>query len=374
MILSTKKRIDIAEKCKRRLDILKRQDTTVTSVPKPGELDILKECYSEGSKPGILVELAKCKGLGKSKFAEIVKEMNQERKKFAKDFANQDDYYNIVTEIVSKNELDKQTKSDIENLKKLFKEIKDIQKEACEHACEQREAWHKLNDDGRYDEAERYGYYNKTIRENFKRTDILWFQQGLVNKVLFASVSSKSVLILEDGFTTWSNSFEEAKKLADRFFAARNEILTIFKNNKKLEPYLLTASNSKEAGKEIQSILKRIAERKNFVKKQSQEWGHYANKKGKNQPKEEWDKVKLEVAEYMSKLEWKDESTTESRLKEAFKNFRKKQNNYSDGGLTKLKKYLEEKCKPVTVIEAPPAQAQSSEKTDLWNLLDWSRN
>ena len=358
MILSARKRDAIAEKCKRRLDILKRQGTTVTSVPKPGELDILKECYSEGSKPGILVELAKCKGLGKSKFAEIVKEMNQERKKFAKDFANQDDYYNIVTEIVSKNESDRQIKSDIESLKKLFEEIKNVQEEAYKYACKQREEWRKLNDAGSYDEAERYGYYNKTIRENFKRTDVLWFQQGLVNKVLFAYVSSKPVLTLEDGFTTWSNSFGEAERLIKRFGKARDEILVIFRDNKKLEPYLLTASNSKEAGKEIQSILKRIADRKNFVKKQSHEWGHYANKKGKNQPKEEWDKVKLEAAEYMSELEWQERDTTELRLREAFKNFRKKQNNYSDGGLTTLKKYLEEECKPVEVKEAAPAPTQ----------------
>ena len=361
MILSTKKRDAIAEKCKRRLNVLKRQGTTVTSVPKPGEFDILKECYSEGSKPGILVELAKCKGLGKSKFAEIVKEMNQERKKFAKDFANQDDYYNIVTEIVSKNESDRQIQSDIESLKKLFEEIKDIQKKACEHACEQREAWHKLNDAGRYDEAERYGYYNKTIRENFKRTDVLWFQQGLVNKVLFASVSSKPVLTLEDGFTTWSNSFTEARRLGNEFIANKNKILTIFKNNEKLEPYLLTASNSKEAGEEIQSILKRIANRKDFVKKQSHEWGHYVNKKGKNQPKEKWDKVKLEAAEYMSELEWQEGGTTELRLKEAFKNFRKKQNNYSGDDFTTLKKYLEEH-KPVEVQEVSSALAQSSKR------------
>ena len=343
MILSARKRDAIAEKCKRRLDILKRQGTTVTSVPKPGELDILKECYSEGSKPGILVELAKCKGLGKSKFAEIVKEMNQERKKFAKDFANQDDYYNIVTEIVSKNELDEQTKSDIESLKKLFEEIKNVQEEAYKYACGQREEWHKLNDAGRYDEAERYGYYNKTIRERFKRTNILWSQQGITSKVLFLCVNdqSKPVIALEDGFGTWRNSFNEARRLGDKFIADTNKILTIFKNNKKLEPYLLTASNSKEAGEEIQSILKRIANRKDFVKKQSHEWGHYANKKGKNQPKEEWDKVKLEAAEYMSELEWQEGGTTELRLKEAFKNFRKKQNNYSGDDLTTLKKYLE---------------------------------
>ncbi len=316
MILSTKKKNEIAKKCEQRFNLIKDYPY-VTSVPEKGKPYILKECYSEGGTPGILVELAKCKGLGKSKFADIVKEMNKERKKFAKDFANQGNYYNIVSKFAVGN--DSSLKADIEKLNKIYKKIEAMEKDAYDVACKQRDRYKKASKD----DQGKYGYYPSKNPAS-SNGQIRWICHGLILNIVFFSAHGYPCYICVDRFVTWKESKEESKKFIDEYNNLRIKFLEIFDNNPKLEPYLLLQSTPRNVTKEINSVLKRVADYKEFVEIQCKKWGHYFCKKGPQNTY--WDKVKYEVAKYMSNLNWK-ETKSDEEIKEVLEELRKKKGN-----------------------------------------------
>ena len=309
MILSMGKRNQIAEECEKDLEKIKNYKL-VTSVPEEGKPYLMKLLYSESRQnPGILVRLAKCKGIGKSKFEEIVKKLNSERKKRSVDFENQKDYYNIVAKFTANN--NPELKEAINQLNQIYEQLKSVNDKAYEVAISAEKYYKRESNKSRESyELKNIGKYSETLCDQFKKSNVMWYSgQGLTTNVLFGFWDNKEGIALPNGFV----AFYPQNKVEELFYNSRNlrhQFLKVFNDNKGLEKYLLTAPNSQAAEKEIRWVLKRTTDYKDFVKLQCEMWKkYYEDKKqykGKKQVSFYWDRVKIKAAKYMSNLQWKE--------------------------------------------------------------------
>ena len=374
MILSMGKRNQIAEECKKDLEKIENYKS-VTSVPEEGQPYLLKELYSESKQhPGILVRLAKCKGIGKSKFEEIVKKLNSERKKRSVDFENQKDYYNIVAKFTANN--NPELKEAINKLNQIYEQLKAVDNEAYEVASSAEKYYKRVSREGGapYYEIQRklstIGCYSITIRDKFKRSNEMWSRaQGLTTNVLFGYWSNnKKNITLPNGFVAFYPQ-NKVKELFDKSTGLRHQFLKVFNDNKGLEKYLLTAPNSQAAEKEIRWVLKRTTDYKDFVKLQCEMWKkYYEDKKqykGKKQVSFYWDRVKIEIAKYLSNLQWK-ETQDDKLLAEGLEKMRIAHGmaDTNNKKLNQVKKWVES-YKPVKI----KGEDKSSTKAPV-NLLD----
>ena len=369
MILSMGKRNQIAEECEKDLEKIKNYKI-VTSVPEEGKPYLLKELYSESRQnPGILVRLAKCKGIGKSEFEEVVKKLNAERKKRSVDFENQKDYYNIVAKFTASN--NPELEEAINKLNQIYEQLKAVDNEAYEVASSAEKYYKQVS---RSYEIQRklstIGRYDITIRNEFKRSNIMWhYAQGLTIKVLFCSWNNKESIALPNGFVAFYPK-DKVKELFDKSLNLRHQFLKVFNDNKGLEKYLLVSSNSQDAEKEIRWVLKRTTDYKDFVELQCEKWKKYYtdkknNQKAKKQASFYWDRVKIKAAKYMSSLQWK-ETQDDKLLAEGLEKMRIEHGmaDTNNKKLNQVKKWVEN-YKPVKI----KGEDKASTKAPV-NLLD----
>lgn len=291
-----KEREVIAKRCEKRIQNLNGYNY-ITSIPEDGKPYLLKEFYSESKKnPGILVELARCKGKGKSKFEMVVQEANKERKKLFLDYDRSvTEFYMAIKQIqkvdVKKFELTREFRN------RFFDIINEIN-----------------------DKLKKNKYTAVPINSSFISSISNTTTNRATDGYRFCRVDNKNCICDSENRELIFGPEETVDRLTNSYINLRKDFLKVFKDREDLENiYGLIGSNW---DKGLKIFAKRMANYEKFTEYQKRKWKEYLNNKKSElkgiNPKNivAEDRVKLLAAEYMSNLKWK-ELDGEKTMKEA---------------------------------------------------------